>query len=264
MKQLVLNKKGMTLTQVMIMMGIISAFSVAIMSLMENQRKIQHEMNLKTSLTTIRQNMMGTIGNFQAWAQTKSRNAGMTCTSQNQNFCRASQTQRMMFALYDSSGAIVYDARVPTNGFTSSGQRCNTYSAAGNDACPVRVDIEWRSACLTSNCVGSEDFVTMTFRYSPRSSRLPLNTGMFDLSEQTRTMLGGSDSPFQACAKDQMIFIGVGKSFNGFAANPQGCVAYTAFRGPQGVQGATGSQGPQGASGANAYCPACPVCPSGS
>lgn len=250
-----LNQRGVTLTQVMITMSVISAFSVAIMALMQNQLSVQQEMNLKTTALTLRQNLIGTIANHQAWSQTRTKNSLMKCLQPNQIYCNSSQISRTPITLYDARGGLIHSS-TPTAGYTTAGLPCSTFSSTnGNDSCPLKVVVEWRGVCSTAPCTSMEDIVNIQFVYNPRNRKAPFNVSAYNLLEQPRTMISGSDSPFITCASIQRIFIGTGKSFNGHNADTLGCVPYSAFQGPEGARGPTGATGPQGPSGADAVCP---------
>ncbi|MFP5520676.1 MAG: hypothetical protein ACLGGX_12285 [Bdellovibrionia bacterium] len=256
-----INNKGITLTQVLVMMSVISISSVAILNLMESQKNVQTEMNVKTTLMTLRQNILGTIGNHYAWSQTRTKNFTMQCLSPSQPYCNPNSSQRALLALYDSSGTLLYDSTDPQNGFTLSGQACNTYSVNGNDNCPIRIDIEWRGACAAVPCADMEDMIHINFAYSPSTKSFPLNTSNYNVLEQPRTMVSNIDSPFLACAENQKIYIGSGQSFRGIAADAQGCVPYAAFVGPTGERGPTGFQGPQGPPGPSGPPGSSAICP---
>lgn len=54
---------------------------------------------------------------------------------------------------------------------------------------------------------------------------------------------GAESSPIVKCSTKEKIFVGLGNSFNGQAADSDGCLPLIAFQGPQGPAGAKGSSG---------------------
>lgn len=271
-KSICASERGSSLVQILAVVAVMSVVNIGIMNMMQVQSQTNQEINLKTTVLSLRQNIVALIGNQNAWMKTYAANSSMACSSPFQSFCRANQTNTTPLRLMDATGNVFIDS-APSAGFTALGEPCNTYSAAGNDACPIKVKALWRAACTASTCSGStvasgqihaEEFVSITFTYSPNPKgpkNFAFNPINYNLVEQNRLRLQSNASPAIMCGDNGKIYVGTGKVIRGIASDVQGCIAYQAFFGdkgdigPIGLRGDTGTQGPPGMNGANAVCP---------
>lgn len=231
-----------------------------------NQQAVQKEVRFKDNVLHIRNSLLSAITSDSSWMMTRAKNAQMKCVSSSQKFCTPGETERLNIALYDAEGTIIYDSAIPSAGYRMDGTRCDTYSSAGDDSCPLHVSLKWRAQCANSTCSSFEDYISIHFVYTPHSkeNKFPFNPANYNVVEQSRGQFGGNDSPVLICARKGMIFIGEKNAFNGQTSDGEGCISYAAFLGPRGPQGptgptgptgATGMMGPQGYNGADAYCP---------
>ena len=78
---MVLNSRGSSLIQIVSTLAAISVVTSSLFTLTQVQSNLHGEMQLKMAAQSIRQNLVGTIANDQAWQQTRSRNAFMSCTN---------------------------------------------------------------------------------------------------------------------------------------------------------------------------------------
>lgn len=294
----VTNERGSSLVQVVIVLVVSAVTNLAIMNLLSDQGRQHRDIFVKTSALAIRQNLVGVMSNHQAWKQTRMNTGSMSCGGSRETspFCwgdsavkesralaslpnqggKASPEAKgaaspgapatISLALYDAAGALVH-SNAPDAGYTATGEPCTGFSDSGNDDCPLKFDVTWRSVCTSVSCTGSDftapEFVSIQVRYSPRSSlsETPFNPLNYGLVEQNRLLFAGQASPALECAMKSRIFVGPGRLVNGMSADGQGCVAYEAFygprgergdRGPQGLIGPAGNDGPPGA---DAVCP---------
>lgn len=239
---------GNTLVQVLVAVGVMSIMAGAVASVFLDVQKSQAGLELRFAALDVRQSIVGALSNESAWQRILLTNPQLTCTSPNQAHCSASTVTTVPIKVMDARGNIIYDATSPTSGYTTKGLKCSTYSAAGNPACPLRVDVAWRGVCSMAPCSNTLDMISIQFTYNPGAGNkpLPFNKSNFDVVDLLRTKLGGLTSPQTICANQSKMYIGEGNSFNGYAADNQGCVAYAAF---------VGSKGDAGANGADAVCP---------
>lgn len=253
---MIYNERGSTLIQVLVATGMMAVIASNTATILKNQSDMQTEIRLKSEILEIRQVLLSGISNDSSWTSTVSQNLFMKCLTPSQAYCQANGTQTKNFKLYDAGGKLIYDSVTPTSGFTLSGATCNTYSANGNDQCPIRADINWKAVCTTAPCGSVQDIISIGFTYSPssHSKKMPLNVGNYNVNQVLRTKLAVNDSPLMNCARQGMIYIGIGKTFNSYTSDIQGCVAYQAFVGPQGPQGPMGPEGPAGPVGAAGTC----------
>ncbi|MGZ3774502.1 MAG: hypothetical protein ACXVCY_11855 [Pseudobdellovibrionaceae bacterium] len=251
----------MNLLQLMLGIGLSVAIESAIALVSINQMKLQHEVEFRESLMGIKNSLQEVIASDASWEVTKTMNNGMKCLTPGQPYCQQGGTQRLMIKLYDSMNNVIYDASNPTAGFTYHGTSCNSYSSSGNDACPLRVDLQWRGICNDTQCKSQEDFFTVEFKYSPKSKPIVFNAHNFNSAEQSRFNLGSKLSPVLDCASQGKLFIGKGKTLNSNSADGGGCVALSSMIGPKGYtgpKGFTGPMGPQGPMGPPGPSPSCP------
>lgn len=241
---------GNTLIQVLVAVGVMSIMAGAVASVFLDVQKSQAGLELRFSALDIRQSVVGALSNESAWQTILAMNPNLKCTSPDQQYCKATNTASLPFKVLDARGNTILDS-APTSGFTTKGLKCSTYSAAGNPACPLKVEVSWRGVCSIAPCTNTLDMISIEFTYNPGAGNkpLPFNKMNFDVVDLLRTKLGGLTSPQTVCANQGKMYIGEGNSFNGYSADNQGCVEYAAFVGSKGDQGAAG------ANGENAVCP---------
>lgn len=254
------NRKGSALINVLLAAGFMTVSATAVMKILLQYNRSQSEALFKSQVHEIRQSLTSAIASDSAWTVTRSRNTGMICATKTQLYCQPGGSQRKDFALYDAEGVLIFDSTNPAAGFRFDGTPCTTFSRSGNDLCPLRVNLKWRSACMVTGCEGAEDFVTVLFEFFPASNdkKYPFNPANFNQVEVGRRSLQVSESPILACSRIGKVFIGYEQSYNGLSADAGGCVGYQAFRGPAGAQGPRGrdgSMGPTGPAGRDAVCP---------
>jgi len=256
-----LNTRGLALIQVLLMTALVGIFSLGLTSVLKIQSKEQYEMNLKVSVAALRQSLINIIANQQAWEKTKNKNPDMNCTSSSQIFCSPSQFDRKAFKLFDADGNLVYDATNKNSGFTANGLPCLDFDEdKGNPSCPIHVDLQWRAVCSGTPCSSQEDFIALEFAFKAgnKDFNVPFNPRNYSMAEQPRLQINSQSSPILVCSKIGKAFIGKGQTFNGYAADGQGCIPLLAFQGPAGPAGptgATGPMGPQGPPGPTGTCP---------
>lgn len=164
------SQAGVTLVQLLIGVAIGAGVSLAVVALrqiMENDvQNAQFILRVETVRDQIRKTLKDTdsraIGKedlaqlYSGWIATIKNNASMKCLWDIWNgqdaSCPKSPAQNT-FALYHSNGELFYDATLPTSGFTLQGTPCNGFITPagstfnGNDQCPLRFDLGWRTEC---------------------------------------------------------------------------------------------------------------------
>jgi type II secretory pathway pseudopilin PulG len=257
---------GFGLVNMIIAAGIMAVATAAVLTAVMQHQNTLAENNFKSNVFEIRQAVVAALSSDSSWMVTQNRNSGMKCMSASQQYCAAGGTQRKEFDLYDANGELIYRTTSPTAGFRFDGTKCDTFSPAGNDNCPLRAVLEWRGSCTNGACTTYENFLSIHFVFAPSSKnkKFPFNAANYNVVEQTRRKLGGNDTPIMICARKGMLYIGESNSFNGQPADAEGCISYQAFRGPtgpqgpvgaRGIAGSTGPMGFTGPAGADAVCP---------
>jgi hypothetical protein len=182
--------------EVLITLGLLGVAAVIVTSI--------GNISLKGSTATMtyhqadqfRKMIIATLQNDQAWKNTvndprntslaciKDRTTCLICTKDEKgkavSCVPASGPFRVMGMSSDTS-APVYDPLVPKNGFTMSGAPCDKFSPAGNDQCPLRLELEWAAACSTEDvqCLNPQIKIHGKMLYSPSPTdklrKLPFN-----------------------------------------------------------------------------------------
>lgn len=248
---IIANQKGFSIINTLIVGAITSITTFAVTTAVLRQQFTQEEILFKNNVIDIRDSLLSAVASDSAWAMTRSKNAVMNCVTPEQTYCRTGVFDRATIVLYDGSGNAIYNSTNPSAGYRMDGAPCNSFSSSGNDQCPLRVNVSWRSTCGSDGCSKWEDFVSIIFEYRPssREKSFPFNVANYNVVEQSRLNFGGNDSPILKCARDGAIFIGAGNSFNNINADSEGCVPYVAFQGQLGPQGPVGPQGERGPAG---------------
>lgn len=269
-KVLLSSNRGSALAQVIVLAGIASAFGVAILSTLQAQARSNYEASLKARVISIRQSLLGTIGNYRAWANTHKHQGTMNCNSPTQyTYCQILPDQAPLeIVLRDASDRVILDSQDSKAGFTLSGEPCHTYSPEGNDACPIQVKLTWRAACTGTTCspatvasgvFRAPEYIALNFSYSPKSKdkQIPFRPMNYNLAEHSRSGLESLADPIMACSRVGATYIGAGHSYNGHTADALGCLPFAALIGPQGPTGPKGDKGPigpRGPAGKKAVC----------
>lgn len=269
-----MNNQGFSLVQALVVLGVMSLINLGTITVMQRNNRTNHEINMKTNVLAMRQNIVALIGNQNSWTQTYAVNTNMMCSSPSQLYCNPASTAAAPIKLMDPGGNVVVNT-LPTSGFTLQGEPCNQYTPAGNDACPLRVEVFWRAACTSATCsntvvasgrIQAEEFVSVRFTYSPSSqdNKYSFNPLNYNLIEQSRIRLQNNSSPAVICGEQGKIYVGTGRVFRGYSSDSLGCIDYAAFfgdkgdpgaAGPMGPMGPMGPTGPMGLAGATITCP---------
>ncbi len=257
------NNKGFNIIGLMVMSASILVGAVSVISVLMTQRKMQAEISFKGNIQKSRNYLLNSISSDASWARIKAQNPRMNCTSSLQAYCSGNTHEKLSIAVYGGDGALIYDARQAANGFRFDGGACHDFSAAGNDACPVHVDVQWRGECANAGCSTQIDFVDIRYIYKPGSNdkTFPFREATYNIYDLNRKALEANENLILECSRQGKIFIGYQQVFNSHAADESGCVPYQTFvgadgrEGDKGVDGPQGPMGPAGPPGDSAYAP---------
>ncbi len=170
-----MKNKGFGLLEAVIALGITGVVVLAVMNVTGLGLKTQFESNLKFSADNFRKNIIQHLNNPVAWTNTvnDAANASLLCLRTNANCAGGGGP----FRVRDASNNIVWDAitnppggAAAQRGITPNGELCSTFNqAAGNDACPLRLNLTWTPVCPAAGaCISPPVRVTgaMTYRNS--------------------------------------------------------------------------------------------------
>lgn len=180
-----IRNKGFTLVEVLVVIGIAAFGILVVMSTAQLSNKTVTESSIRNSADAIRRNYTMTLNNPTAWQNTVNdlTNASLACIRTNTP-CPAAGGP---FRLRNAANNLVYDpVTSASNGFSPSGAPCNTFSLAGNDACPLRLDLAWSPICppAPTPCVGAQVQIQarMLYRNSTPSRNLGWNEVQFGIN----------------------------------------------------------------------------------
>jgi type II secretory pathway pseudopilin PulG len=183
------DSRGMSIAEVLVSLAMVGILAMALASLIQTMSKTQNQNNIVNTIESIRTSIQRSITDGVSWGNTVTNagNPALTCI-RNATACNvttviasnATDAQILAAAgiiniplLQDGSDNTIVDNTAATQGFTSAGAPCNTWSAAGNDACPIRFDIRAVLTCAPGllTCRNPMVEVFGILRYSP----LPTN-----------------------------------------------------------------------------------------
>ena len=217
--QRLINQRGYSLTELMVVIAIIGLTSIGTMSMMGNLLQKNQIVTTKANILAIRDRFENNLRDSEAWRETiyAAANDGiLDClritTRDNQkcldntvipagsltimtkglldvNGCTNGEEERNEANCRD--GAVFFDDTVAGNGFSIEGEDCNTYGTP-DDSCPIGVDLSLRMDCRNDRprCKNPELTLTMQFIFTPNTESSVVNTldsnkysAQFDLSE---------------------------------------------------------------------------------
>lgn len=178
---------GFSLVEIIFAIAIAAIFALVSASLSSDIHSMLSEAQVAW-LNEVPNSVMVEARNDLAWSRTINdpKNIGnFNCVLNPQIDCTTTAARGLIpLFLLDSSGNPAWgaaDPTTPTDGLTFQGERCNSFSAGGNDNCPFRYDVYWRVQCLTSPCFKPQIEVVGKLTYSPSGNlkRRAINTDRF-------------------------------------------------------------------------------------
>lgn len=188
------SKKGLSLIEVMIVVGIMSLVGLGVTSLLTNVAKVQRKGSVKSELQVVVQNVKANLLDDDSWVQTiNAYPLGspklIDCLRDDvdpANYC-VSGTSVSDITLRDPAGNVFYDGETPTAGFQESGAPCNTFDplpGPGNDDCPFRYDVTVEMTCASGGtCQKPKVELVASLQVNPASkgqSKFNINTNNYD------------------------------------------------------------------------------------
>ncbi len=166
------SSKGFTLVEVLVSLGLITIFLFGFSQVLEGYLKSQRNLDYSERKQEIIISAINLINNDIAWQKTidHAANTQLDCLKDPGKFPSVptagacAMTDGGKFSLLDEAGNTFIDFPTATAGMNLS-TTCNTFSLAGNDACPLRVELSWRPLCIT--CVNNQVEITIELRESP-------------------------------------------------------------------------------------------------
>lgn len=147
------GESGFGLVEVMIVAAVISIIALGMSTLFTDMFSMQSKSNQQSSYTNVRQRLLQTIQNTEAWARTTgdgALNPEMACIRGNTP-C-AVDVNGYPLTLIESDGTVAFSEHYTDgnrrHGFNNSGALCLTFDAtAPNANCALSYDLRWYPIC---------------------------------------------------------------------------------------------------------------------
>ena len=153
---------------------------------------MQRQQEIKPILRQIRYEIQQAFLQDYSWARMIETNASLAClqTPAVAN-CVGAPTNHTNLAWWKPNSAMAfYNQAVATAGWSANGLPCNTWSAAGSDACPIRYNLVVTMDCEgASPCRRPKLILNGTLNYSPAnrfSSRNRVNHDAYNITNLVR------------------------------------------------------------------------------
>lgn len=146
------GRAGFGLVEVMIVAAVISIIALGMSTLFTDMFSMQSKSNQQSSYTNVRQRLLQTIQNTEAWARTTADalNPEMNCIRTNA-LCNVNVLGYPL-TLFEADGTVAFSEHylngTQQHGFNNSGALCLTFDAAAPDAnCALSYDLRWFPIC---------------------------------------------------------------------------------------------------------------------
>lgn len=180
-----MTNRGFTITSLSVGVGI-GMLSLSLLGLgIKMSNESMERIRIHSTLTDVSQDIRDYIVDDVSWDNTVKdiENVSMECLRTGVD-C-SGQTVPSMLKLITTNNLLYYNAIPVTSGFTVDGILCNSYSSAGNNDCPIRVELMWNAVCSALKCVNPDIFISVNFIYNPdpNSKRANLvNTSVYNFT----------------------------------------------------------------------------------
>lgn len=222
----------------------------------------------RSSILTLREQVIALVGSHAAWQKTIPHNPGMACLAPGGTCTDGTAS---LVDLYDSEDQLFVESSNSTAGYGLDGLPCNSFSTSGAGSCVVRIQVEWVASCGGAvGCDVPEEWITVRFAFN--SDQINFNPKRFDIGTDPPVnnpyLIRGSlnpDTTVMRCAAKQRVYVGTTTTtYPNYSVDAAGCISIDFFlgdKGPIGYKGADGDLGPQGATGPKGCDWDDPVCP---
>ena len=169
----IINSKGMSLVEVMVVLTIMSMIGLGTATMMKNMFSIQKRVDTKSNILQLQNNLETLLKNDDAWGAsvTAAANAAkLGCLTDSVATTCADGFTASDWQVFDNTGALFFRADQATRGFTIDGAPCNTFNrVAGDDTCPLRYDLTWTALCpgTTDPCQKPQVVIVGNLVYAP-------------------------------------------------------------------------------------------------
>ncbi len=167
------DNQGFSLIETVIATALLLFVMAGFGQVLQSYFKQQQVANMAERNQELLVSIVNLINNQQAWRLTVDdpTNTNLDCIKDPAKFPAIAQAGNCTMAsggtfdLLDTAGAVFVNTNTATAGYTLDSGACNTYSAAGNSACPLRAELTWRPLCVS--CTRNQVEITITIRNTP-------------------------------------------------------------------------------------------------
>lgn len=162
---------GMSLLELIVVIGVTSTVLLWTVSLLQGFTKQQKRNDLSYRIDLFRRDLIATINNPAAWSRTRSHNASLdACLTSPGTGCVTGGVllgPQSIGKVYDASDTNPpgYDFTSASNGINEQGQPCTTFTpgvGAGDSKCPIHFDVKWNPVCNPAACAAPLINITIT------------------------------------------------------------------------------------------------------
>lgn len=149
------SDRGYTITSVLVVSGLATIVFIMAAQIISNSVQHLNRMKTLTAVSNIRSNLVGVMQNESAWFLTitdvdNSANASgfIECLQENPNSLDCNNKGGPLRIIGAGGTPYLDPVNSATAGFTLDGQPCDQFDPNnGNNACPIRVEIDWQTVC---------------------------------------------------------------------------------------------------------------------
>lgn len=165
------------------MVGITSVVVLGIQAAYFQINKSQKQSNLLYQVGMFNKNIGALVAMQTSWNATVNAPANREsmacirlrrpCTSDGS--ASGQPLEDVLFAIFDGAGKEYYNPLNEHSGVTLSGVPCSTFSASGNESCPIRIELKWSAICQPGNCMDPQIKVKAEMKIAPTVSGILIN-----------------------------------------------------------------------------------------
>jgi len=180
------NSKGLSMMETILAMLMVGISAMTLIDLYRQMNQWQTSSNAQMQLQLFARDLALVIRDSRSWTRTINAtvNTNMACLADPAVECTEPAAQT--FALFDATGALIYDSTNPYSGISLNGRPCSTFSQSGNADCPFRYELQWRPLCTTP-CLKPQLEISARLTYAPADKKLVINEQKYQFPVIGRT-----------------------------------------------------------------------------
>lgn len=181
---------GFTIVEVLVSLGIWSALTLGVGLAIHHTFRMQNRSRSLVQVEMFRQAIVQAVESDIGWAKVvkDARNVSMECLRSGtpctiDGSDMGAPLASVPLVLLQPDGRLLFDATKATQGLTPQGDLCDTFSSAGNDACPFRFELNWSALCSPGSCTNPQIVVSAKLIYSANRLRFVFNEARYSIAK---------------------------------------------------------------------------------